>query len=353
MSKRICLLIDSLSSGGAEKVVANLSISLENKGYEVTIVIMTDSIIYNYSGKLYNFGKVKTKQNNLKAFLSFKSFFKKQNFDVILDHRIRNKWVKEFLFSKLIFKQCHVVYCVHHYNLAMYFPKHNVPFLAKMTLVKNRKIITVSQMALAEIKVALNLQSQVIYNYPNVEISQDIQNIDFEYIIAVGRLEKIKQFNVLIESYKASKLSDNKTKLLIFGEGNEHENLRQLINKYQLNDDVYLKGFQKNIEGFIANSKALVMSSHSEGFPMVLIEALALKTPVISFDCKSGPSEIIENNRNGILVKNQDKEALTDALNQLLDETYYQQLKTNLANYNSPFTEEKIMAQWINVIEND
>ncbi|MFD1063343.1 glycosyltransferase [Winogradskyella litorisediminis] len=351
MSKKICLLIDSLSSGGAERMVSNLSYSLVVKGYDVTTVIMRNEVEYNYSGKLYNFGLYKQKHSKLKAFRELKSYFKIQNFDMILDHRIRRYWWKEFLFSKAIFRPFKVIYCVHHYKLWMYFPKVNNPWLSKKTLVPNHKIVAVSQLAKSEIKKRLNLHSEVIYNYPEYKEIEAFKTAE-NYIIAVGRLEPIKQFDVLIECYEKSNLKDENFKLLIFGEGSQRQKLQDMIAIKNLENQVVLKGFSVNVSEYIKSAKALVMSSEGEGFPMVLIEAIQLKTPVISFNCKSGPSEIIENGINGILVDDQNKEALTAALNKIIDKEFYLELNQNLQSYKSPFTEQNIIKQWVNLIDN-
>jgi hypothetical protein len=75
MIRKVCLLVGQLSSGGAEKVGANMSISLSKKGYDVTVVTMTNFIDYKYEGQLYNFGVIKEKYNRLQAFLKFRKFF--------------------------------------------------------------------------------------------------------------------------------------------------------------------------------------------------------------------------------------------------------------------------------------
>ncbi|TCK66838.1 glycosyltransferase involved in cell wall biosynthesis [Winogradskyella wandonensis] len=350
MTKKVGLLIDRLASGGAEKMTANLSKSLVALGYNVTTIIMQNHIDYDYAGNLYNFGEIKSKHSKIKAFRLFKNYVRAQSFDVILDHRVRTKWLKEFIFSRFVFKNSRVIYCVHHYDLSLYFPLVTMPFLSKYTLVKNREIIVVSKLAKSEIKKQLGLDSFVIYNYPIINESKPI-SVDYDYVIAVGRLEKIKQFDVLITCYKASRLPENDIKLLIFGEGSERDTLNRQIEEQHLGDLVFLKGFDTNVAGFIEKAKALVLSSHSEGFPMVLIEAIQLITPVISFDCKSGPSEIIEQGINGLLVKNQDENELINALNKLLDTDFYDTLTQNLRTYISPFTEEKALQQWISLIE--
>ncbi len=355
MRKKICLLADSLSSGGAEKMVSNLSISLSRKGYELVIVSMNDEITYPYLGELYNFGEIKKSKNQLNSFLNFKSFFKKQNFDVIIDHRVRNKFVKEFLFSRYVFKNFNVIYCIHHYKLSYYFSKFTKSSLLKFQHVKKRKFVAVSLEIQKQLKKQLKIESNLIYNYTLLSQSQKQElhedSIKEDYIIGVGRLEKIKQFDVLISSYKDSLLPQNNIKLLIFGNGEEKENLKQLINDLKLEKQVVMMGFSKDVLSYVEKAKALVLSSKSEGFPMVLIEALALKTPIISFDCKSGPNEIIKNEINGLLVEDQNQKELSNSLNKLLDNKLYSNLKEELISGVNQFSEESIFKQWIQVLE--
>lgn len=355
MSKKICLLTDSLTSGGAEKMVSNLSISLSKLDYDISIVSMNEDIIYPYTGKLFNFGKIKKTNSKLNSFLKFKTFFNTQKFDLIIDHRVRHKCLKELIFSKLVFNNENVIYCVHSFDLSLYFPCLSTPWLSRLTLVKNKKIIVVSNEIKNVLWKKLKFDSEVIYNYvfldeckPN-EKAKKFENSD--YIIGVGRLIKIKQFDVLIKCYKDSDLSQNGVKLLILGDGIERNNLAQLISDLHLKDLVQLIGFKDNSLAWIKRAKALVLSSNSEGFPMVLIEALGLKTPIISFDCKSGPNEIIKHNENGLLVEDQNTFLLTEALNKLLDTPFYEKVKENINANPNPFSEEKIIEKWVDLVE--
>ncbi|MDO7174085.1 glycosyltransferase [Mariniflexile sp. AS56] len=355
MIKKVCLLTDSLSNGGAEKMVSNLSISLFEKGYDITVVSMIDTIVYPYKGSLYNFGEIKSK-NLLLSFLKFKRFFKTQQFDIILDHRVRSNFMKELIFSKTIFKNENVIYNIHHFNLKLYFPLVNVPWLSKFTFVRNREIIAVSKEIQNEIREKFHLESVVIYNYALIDllgINGDFDNsASSNYIISVGRLTDVKQFNVLINSYKNSDLYKHDINLLILGEGSERANLEKLIKDLDLGAFVELIGFKSNALAYIKKAKALVLASKSEGFPMVLIEALSLKTPLVSYDCKSGPSEIIIHEENGLLVDNQNTTKLTEALNKLLlDDAFYEKITSNLSTYDNPFTEKKSIQKWVNLFE--
>ncbi|GAA4816283.1 glycosyltransferase [Litoribaculum gwangyangense] len=355
MNKKICILTDSLSKGGAEKVAANLTISLTNKGYQVYVVSMTNVIDYQFTGNLYNFGLIKEAQNKFKAFLEFKNYFRKHKFDVIIDHRVRDKYLKEILFSKIIFRKQKVIYCIHSYNLSFYFSFLKLPRLAKFPHTKDHKFVAVCHEIKDYLNKTLNINSIHINNYLlNNTTPFENFNEDFfdEYIIGVGRLNKIKQFDKLITCYKNSNLPINKIKLLILGDGENKKVLKQLVEDLKLKDLVNFYPFRENPYGLIRNAKALVLTSKTEGFPMVLLEALSLNTPVISFDCKSGPGEIIKHGINGLLVDDQNEEALTLAINKLVDPHFYQKIKANADLDLEQFSESKAIEKWKDIFEN-
>jgi glycosyltransferase involved in cell wall biosynthesis len=355
MSKKICILTDSLSFGGAERVAANLSVALSKKKYQVFIVSMTNNIEYPFKGELYNFGLVKQAYGKFLSFFKLKHYFSTQKFDVIIDHRLRDRYLKEVLFSKLIFRKNRVLYCIHSYNLSYYFSFLNIPRITAFKHVKNKKFICVSAEIENHLKELLKLKSTVIYNFFKSDIYAIENNFAKEqgsYIISVGRLAEIKQFDTLIKCYSKSELPKNNIKLLILGDGEEKDNLELLVSKLNLTELVELIPFKKNPYNLISNAKALVLTSKVEGFPMVLLESLFLKTPVISFDCKSGPNEIIINEVNGLLVENQNEDKLTLALNRLTDESFYSHIKTNTHVGLEKFSEDAIVQEWINVLEN-
>ncbi|ULC58997.1 glycosyltransferase [Flaviramulus sp. BrNp1-15] len=354
MSKKICLLVDSLSSGGAEKLAANTSLLLNKKGYEVYIVTMQNSLGYQYKGELYNFGLIKEKNNIFKAFFKFKNFFKIQNFDLVIDHRVRSKYLKEFLFSRLIFQKELVLYYIHNYDLSYSFSFLNSPKLAIIPHVKQKVFISVCKEVQEKLKKDLRIESEVIYNY----ITEDLlafqsKRNSLNYIIGVGRLTKIKQFEILIKSYSESKLPKENIQLIILGDGDEKVFLEKKISDFNLKHLIKISPFKNNPYSLIQNAKALVLTSKVEGFPMVLLESLALNTPVIAFNCKSGPSEIIKNKINGLLVENQNPEALTKAINKLmLDKFFYQTVKENSNKGLNKFSEEKFFQKLENIFEN-
>lgn len=132
--------------------------------------------------------------------------------------------------------------------------------------------------------------------------------------IAIGRLEPQKEFSTLINAYHKLKKEGYKNRLIILGEGKLRPQLEAHIASLELNNHISLPGFVTNPYAYIARSSMLIMSSAWEGLGDVLVEALALGTPVVSTDCPSGPSEILDGGRYGRLVPVGDATALAEAI---------------------------------------
>ncbi|WP_081621885.1 MULTISPECIES: glycosyltransferase [unclassified Thioalkalivibrio] len=134
------------------------------------------------------------------------------------------------------------------------------------------------------------------------------------YIVAAGRLERPKGFDLLVEAYKRSGLEQRGVHLVVLGEGSEREALSRQIAEGGLSSCVHLTGFLDNPYSVFAKARALVLSSRWEGFGNVLVEALACGTPIAAFDCPSGPAEVLGDVPGCILVPPGDVDALASAM---------------------------------------
>jgi N-acetylgalactosamine-N,N'-diacetylbacillosaminyl-diphospho-undecaprenol 4-alpha-N-acetylgalactosaminyltransferase len=138
------------------------------------------------------------------------------------------------------------------------------------------------------------------------------------------------------------------------GDGELKEYLMATATKSGVRDLVNFIGFVDNPYKYFKNAIFLVLCSKYEGFPLTLIEALACETPVISFDCLSGPSEIVQDKENGLLVENQNFEELTNAINLLIEnEGLRDRCKENSLKSVERFSIEKIGKKWLDLMKID
>jgi glycosyltransferase involved in cell wall biosynthesis len=135
---------------------------------------------------------------------------------------------------------------------------------------------------------------------------------------SVGRLEPQKDFPNLLRAFALLR-KKQMARLVILGEGNLRPQLEALVKELGIEEDVQLPGFNSNPYAFMKRASVFVLSSVLEGLPTVLIEAMALGTPVVSTDCKSGPKEILGSSGYGTLVPTQNPEALAAAIEKTLN----------------------------------
>jgi len=123
-----------------------------------------------------------------------------------------------------------------------------------------------------------------------------------KYFISIARLTHQKNIHLLLQSYKKAKDLGCTWPLVIIGDGEDKENLIQLSNDLDISDHVFFLGYQTNPHPYLANAGAFVMSSREEGFPVSLLEAMALGCPIISLACPTGPADILKNGQIGKLI---------------------------------------------------
>ena len=137
-------------------------------------------------------------------------------------------------------------------------------------------------------------------------------------VLGVGRLTRQKGFDRLIRAFAVVAREHPDWHLRICGSGPRLEALQRLIARRRLGRRVTLAGPVPSIEQEMANASLLVLSSRFEGFPLVVLEAMSMGLPVVSFDCPTGPREIVEHGRNGLLVPDGDVNALARAIDELI-----------------------------------
>lgn len=199
----------------------------------------------------------------------------------------------------------------------------------------------------------LQKKSAVIMNETTKEFF-DVDYIGGKDIVTLGRLAPQKNHKLLIEAFASIASEYPDTDLKIYGGGIQEESLYRLAQELGMSERIHLMGVTENVGEVLSKAKMFVLSSDYEGMPNVLLEALTVGVPSISTDCPcGGPKALIENGVNGLLVKTGDKEELAAAMKYMLDNPQEatemgRKAKERAAKYHPDI----IFSEWKKYIEN-
>jgi glycosyltransferase involved in cell wall biosynthesis len=169
--------------------------------------------------------------------------------------------------------------------------------------------------------------------------------------VSAGRLVHEKGFDRLVEAWAPLVEEFPDWQLHIYGEGERRADLERRIDELRMTRNVVLKGYTDQLDRALADAGLYAMASRTEGFPMVLLEAMSHGLPMIAFDCPRGPGELIEDRRNGRLVSDGDIAGYTRALRELLldDETRHSMGVTSHERA-AAYDMDRVVAEWEQLI---
>ena len=366
---KISLLIYSLASGGAERQVSILLKELSKK-YKIYLVLMNDTIFYEIPKNVEVFYLEKSNpfESGIKKLLKipflamkYKKFLKEKEIDVSLSFMNRPNYINVLANRGIVSERINPF---EEYKTNSLKDKIN-RLLVKALYKKAKKVIPNSKGTEIELNNRGIKNTEVIYNMlelkkigklRNEEI--DLQKEKFTFI-TIGRLEPQKNTILLIEAIK-----NIDAKLWIIGDGYLRDSLELKVKNEKLEEKVKFLGRQKNVYKFLNKADCFVFSSNYEGFPNVLLEALACKLPIISIDCKSGPREILAPNSDitkqtkdieiaeyGILTPVGDVEKMQEAMQMIInDKNLREGYRKKALNRAKDFSIDKIIPKWERIL---
>ncbi len=325
----IALVLGSMRMGGAERASLNLINALVEKGLHCDLILVNKEGEFltevNPEVNIIDLGSRRT----LFSAFSFKRYLKMTPPQVIIAGQTHVQLMvlrarKQTAPNIPVILNEHSTFSTNHPLRS--WKSRILRFMARRWFPRADAITAVSQGVaedLAGMIPALKKKLHVIYN-PVLnstlrELSRESPQLPWSeedrvpFILGAGRLVKDKDFQMLLRAVAQVRRS-KKVRLVILGEGEEHEPLLKLARELNFGEDFSLQGYTKNPYAWMRMASLFVLSSRREGLPMVLIEALACGCKVISTDCPSGPKEILGNGKYGTLVPVGDVDALAEAI---------------------------------------
>lgn len=341
----ILFLISSLKNfGGTERVVVNLANSLSQ--YHQISIANRDTSKSNSAYHINGEVEVIELKGSLLIFRSkLKTLILKNNYDLVVVH---NMGKLSLLLVSLCLPEKIKLWSYEH--VARISRPRLVNFLARFLYQKYSKIITITQCD-AKAYQKIGYQPIVMYNPSPFKINKSSHH-DNKKIISIGRLTYQKGFEQLILAWSLLEKSYPNWNVTIYGEGEDKEKLLLLIQKNKLNN-IHILPAINQIDKVYEESDFYVMSSRYEGLPMVLIEAQSFSLPIISFNCPHGPSEVITNHYDGLLIENQSIQKLAEAIEYLiLNQNIRFKFSNNASLSAERFNKDNVISQWVELLKN-
>ncbi len=354
---KVLVLHGHLSMGGEERVLLSVLKNLVELNYDVDLLItwnhgennlfeneIPEKVNYkflfdNYNGKnklIKEIYRIRAKATYLKK---VEKIIKENKYDVIIDYSSNLLKYNNFDIKVPVFAWIHFSLTFGEKLSADKIEKY------KKQYKKYDKILAICDTMRDEFVEILGMDKnkvELVYNPIDLEaIRKKAENIDKkyenylkqDYFLQVSRLTEQKQPEHLVDIYYKLKQRGIKEKLYFIGNGEKVELIKQKIKEYKLEDDVILLGQIENPYPFFKNAKLFVHTGKYEGLPTVLLESLAFGTPVVAYDCPTGPKDILgKNSEYGKLIPLNDKDVFVEKVCELMndDEKYKNYRKISL-----------------------
>lgn len=336
MNKRhIAIFVSSFNLGGVERALVTLANSFVEDGHKVDFIVSVNEGVLkselNIKVNVISFEETRLR----KSFAKLYSYIKSTSADLLITGPTYPNIIA-IICNLFVFNKTKVIVTQHSYhdvemkNLGIV--GKIAPYLIKLTYNFAHKVVAVSEGVRVDLITNYNINPEkvlVIYNAvlsdSFFEKSNELVEFNFSnnYLVAVGRLEIVKNYPFLLNVYSKmkSEIKDFNFDLVILGDGTERENLEKQILELKIQDNVHLLGAVSNPLPFIKGARALIHASFSEAMPLVYVEALALNVPVVTTTNK-GAVEILNNIQQKVIIDSYNEDEFISGILEVLKNEY-------------------------------
>ena len=353
---KIMFFISSLGNGGAERVVSVLADSFCKSGHDISVVLLADNHIYYpiADGVKIHFldREWKTKKNKASQIIQRIRMIRKtveaEKPDVVIS------FISETNIDVSIALAFHNVPLIVSERSD---PTINPPSYAKRVLrryvyFRPDGFVFQTKYARDYFSKSIQRKSTVILNPLVSTLPEYFAGVRDKRIVTVARLSKVKNIPLMLNAFKNFIKIKPEYYLEIYGEGEQEDKIRSVIEEEHLSDSVRLMGFCKDVHERINKASMFVMSSDYEGLPNALLEAMAQGLPCIATDCPcGGPRTLINHQLNGLLVKVGDADGLTKAMVDILDNPVYKGIGERAQSIRSTASTQVVTEEWLDYID--
>ena len=375
--KKILIFVDSLNAGGVTKVLLDLLENINREKYDITVMTLYNQGVYinevkRYAKYTYCFNIPDSNDHSLKAELYRKywggmlrlpesfmyKWFVKEKYDIEI--AFMHGWSTKFISGSNNKKSKKIAWV--HADLVTWNRVDGVFKNLehhKRAYSKFDEVLCVSQTVKEGVEKKYNVKNaRVLYNPINREKILKLSNEKIDDIklsskfklISVGRLSEQKGYDRLLRVFKKLKSDGLDIELILVGNGDKYNELNEYIVENKLGKDVTLLGFKENPYKYVRASDLFICSSISEGFSLVIGEAMAIGIPVVSVDCQ-GPNEVLDFGKYGKLVSNNEENLYNGIKEMINNKVLYEKYKNKANERGKMFSINKFINEVENILD--
>ena len=354
--RNICFLAGNLNhSGGTERVTSVIANELIKNNYKVSILSLVDGknpfFTLNKDIQTYSLypKEISFKKNFVHATYKIRQFVKRHEVDVVI---VVDSNSCLFTVPALVGLGIKHI-CWEHFNFNNDLGRYSRRLARQLAARYCDSIVTLTERDKQYWLKGTRHKSQIIAianpcPFPPQNYSKQGNT---HTVLTVGELTEVKGFDLLLEAWIQINKVMPDWKLVIVGEGDDRKKLTGFIKKYNLMDSVDLVGRISDVSKYYKEAEIFCLSSRFEGFPMVLLETLAFGLPVVSFDCDTGPAEILEDTGSILVPKNNIDQLASSLINLMKDEEDRKSIRLKAKEKSKNYQPENTVNHWIELLE--